>query len=67
MNLYRNAEGYYSPTEGQALANIMREERRKKREETIAHGAYHLAWTRAKNQKNRRKPNAEHLYPKRQG
>ena len=28
---YRNSEGYSDPTAGQALANIRREERRKKR------------------------------------
>ena len=29
---YRNAEGYYSPTEGQAIDNLMREDREKRRQ-----------------------------------
>ena len=29
MTIKRNAEGYYDPTAGEALLNIMREERKK--------------------------------------
>lgn len=31
QSLYRNSEGYFSPTEGAALSRIIREERKKRR------------------------------------
>ena len=33
MSLYHNGEGYYDPTAGQALSNIMRKERSDRRKE----------------------------------
>lgn len=33
MSLYRNSEGYYDPTAGEALSNVIREYKAKQREE----------------------------------
>lgn len=46
--MYRNSEGYSSPTEGTALAHITHEERVAARKERLAHAKYVLAWINPK-------------------
>lgn len=43
-SVYRNGEGYYSPTEGEALSHIIHEERVAARRERIKNAKYVEAW-----------------------
>ncbi len=42
--MYRNSEGYPAPTEGMALARIIREEKKKANREAMKQQKYILAW-----------------------
>lgn len=54
---YRNCEGYWSPTEGEALAHIIHEERMKARAKRKKE--YRLAWTNPRSTCKRRRGKKE--------
>ena len=55
MNDYRNSEGYYDPTAGEAITRVSRAERRKRRKEKHSVLVRTEVWISAKvYKKNRR-------------
>ena len=53
MNGYRNSEGYYDPTAGEALSRISRAERRKRRKGKRGASVRTEVWISAKVYKKR--------------
>lgn len=53
--MYRNSEHYASPTEGEALRHIIREEKKKAEQERLDNLPMKLAWENPEKQRERKK------------